>query len=108
MRVLCQVGANRAIAMGRAGSLWHDLGPVNRALANAGLCWVNVGEVLAWNNHSGSGTGFMVQWANSPPHWSLLSATRFGRGGGQLVETGWPELGGLLRRGHLLKSPAGR
>ena len=56
MRVLCQVGADRAIAMGRAGSLWHDLGPVKRALSSAGVCWVNVGEVLAWNNHSGSGT----------------------------------------------------
>ena len=82
MRVLCQVGADRAIAMGRAGSLWHDLGPVKRALARAGVCWVNVGEVLAWNSHSGSGTGFMAQWAASPSHWSLLTATRFGRGGG--------------------------
>ena len=82
MRVLCQIGADRAIAMGRAGSLWHDLGPVKRALANAGVCVRNVGEVLAWNSYRGSGATFMAQWDGSPTHRSVLMNSRFDRGGG--------------------------
>jgi hypothetical protein len=89
MRLLCQVAANRSIEMGRAGSLWHDLGPVKRALAAARICWRNVGEVVTWNNYSGSGTAFMTQWHSSSTHWSVLMGSRFDRGGG-----GWSNQGG--------------
>ena len=89
MRLLCQVGANRAIQMGRAGRLWHDLGPVKRALANAGVCYRNVGEVVAQNSYSGRGSVFMSQWRRSPAHWSVLMGSGFERGGG-----GWSNQNG--------------
>jgi hypothetical protein len=89
MRVLCEVGAQRSIAMGRAGTMWHYLGPVKRALAAAGVCWGNIGEVLAWTSPYGSGSTFIGQWRTSTTHWSVLMGTRYDRGGG-----GWSNQGG--------------
>ena len=80
MNLLCDIGARRAFTMARAGRLWHDLRPVKAALL--GTCWTNVGEVLAWNDYSGSGTAFVAQWKESPSHWPILMNPRYDRGGG--------------------------
>jgi uncharacterized protein YkwD len=82
---LCRVGWQRVKAMAEAGRIWHDLRPVVRALNAAGICWRNVGEVVAWNNYSASAGAFVAQWKASPPHWDLLMGTRYDRGGGSWI-----------------------
>jgi uncharacterized protein YkwD len=83
--LLCRVGAARSYQQAIEGRIWHDLRPVIRALSLAGVCWRNVGEVIAWNNYSGSARAFVDQWRRSPPHWDLLMARRYDRGGGSWV-----------------------
>ena len=74
----------RAKALAQAGRLWHDLRPVMAALA--GVCWRNVGEVVAWNNNrlgpTALAAAFLRQWRASPTHWTVLMDRRDDRGGG--------------------------
>jgi len=65
-----------------AHKIWHNLDPVVTALTRAGICWRNVGEVVAWNNYSITASAFVRQWRRSSEHWSLLTAVRYDRGGG--------------------------
>jgi uncharacterized protein YkwD len=86
MNLLCAVAWKRAVTMAEAGRLWHDLRPVMRALTSAGICWTNVGEVVAWNNYAVGpsllAAVFISQWRRSPAHWSILMTRRYDRGGG--------------------------
>lgn len=83
--LLCRVGATRSYQQALAGRIWHDLRPVVRALEAAGVCWRNVGEVVAWNTYSGSARAFVDQWRRSESHWDLLMGRRYDRGGGSWV-----------------------
>ncbi len=84
MRILCKTARQRAWDMAYAGRLWHDLGPVRRALAREGVCWRVVGEVLAWNDYDASGAAFVEQWRGSPSHGTIITG-RWDRGGGTWV-----------------------
>lgn len=83
---LCRVAATRSVQMARAGRIWHDLRPVMRMLTEAGVCWRNVGEVIAWNTYAGTARAFVDQWHRSAAHWDLLMARRYDTAGGAWID----------------------
>ena len=83
--LLCRVGRVRADYILRTGDRRHNLNPVIRELAKYGVCWRNVGEVLATTNHPPPLAAYFVKlWRTlgAKTHWPILMASRFDRGGG--------------------------
>jgi hypothetical protein len=92
MGLLCDVAHRRSYDMVHARRIWHDLRPVMAALERARICWVNVGEVVAWNDFRGidrrKAAFFVSQWHVSAPHWRVLMDRRYTRGGGSWMSGG--------------------
>lgn len=80
--ILCTIAHNRSLQMARAGYGFHNIAYVQRKLAAAGVCYRNVGEVIAWTTRTPSASRFISMWRGSSVHWSILTASRYDRAGG--------------------------
>jgi hypothetical protein len=68
------IAAERANQMAAAREMAHDLDYVKQRLAQLGVCWTNVGEIIAYERgyptHSYERT--MNQWWSSPGHHAII------------------------------------
>lgn len=85
--LLCRIAHARATqnAAGfkRADGSSHNIAYVARKLEEAGVCYRNVGEAIAWSTRNPpSASHFIAIWKKSPNHWPMLSGTRYDRAGG--------------------------
>lgn len=90
--LLCSIGHSRALQlangyMGPKGN-GHNIGYVIRRLDDAGVCWRNVGEAIAWTTATGTPTQLAERivdlWHDSPSHWPMLASSIYDRAGGSM------------------------
>jgi uncharacterized protein YkwD len=80
--ILCDIAHARSIQQARAGRMFHNIAYVTRRLTRAGVCYRNVGEVVAYTTRTPSASRYLSMWWNSTTHRAVLSASRYDRAGG--------------------------
>ena len=78
-----QIAVERGNQLAAARQLGHDFDYVIARLAQEGVCWEQLGEIVAWNTASASERleRFMSQWYNSAPHREIMLSRGFRRAG---------------------------
>ncbi|HET8776588.1 MAG TPA: S-layer homology domain-containing protein [Candidatus Limnocylindria bacterium] len=76
-----QIAAERGQQLAAAGALIHDLTYVANRLAQLGVCWRSMGEIIAWNT-SGDYEAFVRQWFNSDGHRAIMLDPKYTDAGG--------------------------
>ena len=66
--LLCDIAHARSIQQARAGRMFHNIAYVTRRLTRAGVCWRNVGEVVAYTTRSPSASRYLSMWWASDTH----------------------------------------
>lgn len=77
---LFMLADERALAMASSQVLSHGVaGALAASLTARGVQWYLQGEVIAWTSGSASisAAELFRLWANSPPHWALLTHSSF-------------------------------
>lgn len=80
--LLCEIAHSRSLQQARAGRMFHNIPYVVRRLSSAGVCFRNVGEVVAYTTAKPSASRYLGLWWASTTHRAVLSATRYERAGG--------------------------
>ena len=82
--VIDRIAVSRANQMAADRALGHDLGYVEERLAANGLCWEQLGEIVAYNAPASERVRFVEQWYTSDGHRAIMLAgatpTRVGAG----------------------------
>lgn len=76
-----QIATERGQQLAAADTLAHDLGYVGDRLAQLGVCWQSMGEIIAWNT-TGDYEGFVRQWFNSTGHRAIMLDPKYTDAGG--------------------------
>jgi uncharacterized protein YkwD len=77
---LWAIADERAAAMAEAEVLSHEIGgSIGDTLDGRGIQWFGFGEVIAYSSATASAAAahLFELWATSPPHWTLLTSSRF-------------------------------
>ncbi|MGH2429035.1 MAG: S-layer homology domain-containing protein [Candidatus Limnocylindria bacterium] len=80
-----QVAVERARQMAADREMKHDFDYIKNRLAQGGVCWERLGEIIAWNT-SGSYERFLGQWYDSDPHREIMLEGRYTAAGGSRDE----------------------
>jgi uncharacterized protein YkwD len=80
--ILCDIAHARAIQQAKGRLSAHNIAYVQRSLQRAGVCYRNVGEVVAWTTRTPSARLFVSMWMGSSIHRGILLNTRYDRAGG--------------------------
>lgn len=75
------IATERGQQLAAAGALSHDLTYVANRLAQLGVCWQGMGEIIAWNT-SGDYEAFVRQWYNSSGHRAIMLEPKYTDAGG--------------------------
>lgn len=79
--VVDQIAVERGRQMAAERRMAHDLDYVKARLAQTGVCWENLGEIIAYSSHADI-ERFGRQWYNSEPHRDIMNGSRFTAAGG--------------------------
>ena len=82
-----QIATERGQQLAAAGALSHDLTYVANRLAQLGVCWGSMGEIIAWNT-SGDYAAFLGQWYNSDGHRAIMLDPKYTDAGGSTARGG--------------------
>ncbi|HJP72608.1 MAG TPA: S-layer homology domain-containing protein [Candidatus Limnocylindria bacterium] len=81
-----QIATERGQQLAAAGALSHDLTYVANRLAQMGVCWGSMGEIIAWNT-SGDYAAFLRQWYNSDGHRAIMLDPKYTDAGGSAMRS---------------------
>jgi hypothetical protein len=82
-----QIATERGQQLAAAGALSHDLTYVANRLAQLGVCWGSMGEIIAWNT-SGDYAAFLRQWYDSDGHRAIMLDPKYTDAGGSAARGG--------------------
>jgi uncharacterized protein YkwD len=79
-----EIAIERGRQLAAARTLGHDFDYIIRRLAEKGICWSALGEIVAWNTASESERleRFATQWYNSDPHREIMLGSGYTHVGG--------------------------
>jgi uncharacterized protein YkwD len=79
-----QIAIERADQLAADRELGHDMTYVKERLADLGICWQQLGEIVAWNTASSSErvARFVTQWYNSDGHRAIMLGSGYTHAGG--------------------------
>jgi hypothetical protein len=80
------IATERGKQLAAAGILSHDLDYVANRLAQLGVCWQSMGEIIAWNM-SGDYEAFVRQWFNSSGHRAIMLDPKYTDAGGSATRS---------------------
>ncbi|CAN5149313.1 hypothetical protein BH23CHL9_BH23CHL9_06510 [soil metagenome] len=82
--VIDQISVERADQLARAQQLGHDMTYVKNRLAQAGICWERLGEIVAYNGRSADERieRFVYQWYHSDGHRKIMLGPDYTHAGG--------------------------
>ncbi|MBA4170095.1 MAG: CAP domain-containing protein [Chloroflexi bacterium] len=82
--VIDRIAVERGNQLAADRKLGHDFDYLKVRLAQEGICWQQLGEIVAYNYASESKRveEFVNQWFKSPGHWSIMSGTGYTHAGG--------------------------
>ena len=76
-----QVAVERGQQLANARQLGHDFAYVQARFAQLGICWEQLGEIVAMNS-AADYERFASQWYNSPPHRTIMLGAGYTHVGG--------------------------
>jgi hypothetical protein len=82
-----QIAVERGNQLAAARQLGHDLTYVANRLAQYGVCWTTMGEIVAYNT-SGSHERFVQQWYGSDGHRAIMLGPTYTHAGGSVSRGG--------------------
>ncbi len=82
--VIDRIAVERGNQLAADRELGHDFDYLKVRLAQEGICWQQLGEIVAYNSASESERieKFVNQWYNSAGHWAIMSGTGYTHAGG--------------------------
>ncbi len=82
--VIDRIAVERANQMAAARKMAHDMEYVKDRLAEEGICWQRLGEIIAWNERSESERveRFVYQWYHSDGHRKIMLGPDYTHAGG--------------------------
>jgi len=82
--VIDRIAVERGNQLAADRKLGHDFDYLKVRLAQEGICWQQLGEIVAYNYASESERieKFVNQWYNSAGHWDIMSGTGYTHAGG--------------------------
>lgn len=82
--VIDRIAVERGDQLAADRRLGHDFDYLKARLAAEGICWQQLGEIVAYNYASESERieKFVNQWYNSAGHWDIMSGTGYTHAGG--------------------------
>jgi hypothetical protein len=82
--VIDRIAVERADQMAAARDMEHDMAYVKERLAEEGICWQRLGEIIAWNERSEAERieRFVYQWYTSDGHRKIMLGPDYTHAGG--------------------------
>jgi uncharacterized protein YkwD len=83
--VIDRISVERADQLAAARALGHDMTYIKNRLSQEGICWEQLGEIVAWNTVSSTYERierFVYQWYNSDGHRKIMLGAGYTHAGG--------------------------
>lgn len=83
--VIDRISVERADQLAAARALGHDMTYIKNRLSQEGICWEQLGEIVAWNTASSTSERierFVYQWDNSDGHQKIMLGAGYTHAGG--------------------------